>query len=88
MIEAKKAGELHIKVALSGETVEIMEEFTSIICSVRDFFCDCLPEDVADTIISYCGKLSYAKSQETRNEVMKELADVLKDGLDKLEAEI
>lgn len=75
------------KVTIMGDTMELMDEFTAIICGIREHLTNVFPEQITDYIVSFCGKLAYTKDEKEQHDLLKDLAKVLEDGLKELETE-
>ena len=64
---------------ISGSTLDIIQDFTNVILSVRKCLCEKMPAEDADKIIALAGVLAYADGDHEQEEhTVKMIADVLK----------
>lgn len=66
-----------ISVKMSGDTIDLLEELTAIIRGVRANFDDAYGEELSRVFIAQAGKLAFADSEEEREAVMEETAQLL-----------
>lgn len=76
----------HVKVAIKGDTMEIIQEFTAIVNSVRERLSMEFPETIADELISMCGKLAYTEDEDEMNDIVDAVSDRLDNDYDDLKA--
>lgn len=76
MIETRSLGS-GVSVRVSGDPVEILEELTAVIRAARDIFTEQSDEETSDTLITFCGKMAYAETDDEKDDITKELRDFL-----------
>ena len=75
-----------IAVAIRGDYMDVIQEFTAIVNSVRERLSSEMPEAVADELISMCGKLAYTEDEDEMNDIVDAVADRLDNDYDDLKA--
>ena len=73
-----------VEVKIEGEAIDRLEEFTSIIKSVRNSLTSDVDEEFADEVIALCGQMAFAESEEDAKGITDHFAEYLDKKAEKL----
>lgn len=66
-------------VVISGNPLDLIQDFVNIMSAFRGVFTDKLGEEKADELISLCGRYAYAKDDSEENMYAERITEVMLD---------
>lgn len=64
-------------VAISGNPIDVMQDFVNITRAVYNIFVEKLGKESANEVISLCGRISFADDSDEEEMYLERLADVI-----------
>lgn len=66
-----------VSVTVSGGVIDLMEEFTAVIQSIRSVISKDTDEEVADMLITACGQIAYTDDESERKAILNNVAEMM-----------